>query len=83
MTLVATDERKITMKKHKELWNKIRDLIRSITNNSDNYDEKSVKKMLELYNMVIFVRSVLHESTRFLRWMFVQIVNAKMWLDWC
>ena len=82
MTLVPTDERKITIKKYKELWNKIRDLIRSITNNSDNYDEKSLKKMLELYNMVIFVRSVLHESTWFLRWMFVQTVNGKMWLDW-
>ena len=26
-----------------ELWNIIRDLIRSISNNSDNYDEKYMK----------------------------------------
>ena len=30
-------------KKYKELWSKIRDLIRSITNNTDDYDEKYVK----------------------------------------
>ena len=28
------------MTKLEELWNKIRNFIRSITNNSDNYDEK-------------------------------------------
>ena len=31
------------MTKHEELWNKIRNSIRSITNNSDNYDEKYMK----------------------------------------
>ena len=40
LTLFSTDESKDTIKKYEELWNKIRDLIRSITNNSDNYDEK-------------------------------------------
>ena len=30
-------------KKYEELWNKIRDLFRSITNNSNNYDEKYMK----------------------------------------
>ena len=29
--------------KYEELWSKIRDLIRSITKNSDDYDEKYVK----------------------------------------
>ena len=38
LTLVPTDESKDTLKKHEELWNKIRDLARSITNNSDNED---------------------------------------------
>ena len=37
--LVSTNERK----KKKELWSKIRDLIRSITKNSDHYDEKYIK----------------------------------------
>ena len=43
MTQVPTDERKNTLKKFEELWNKIRDLIRSVTNNSDNYDKKYIK----------------------------------------
>ena len=37
--LAPTDESKDTLKKYEELWNKIR-YIRSITNNSDNHDEK-------------------------------------------
>ena len=31
------------IKKYEELWSKIRDLIRSITENSDDYDEKYMK----------------------------------------
>ena len=68
MTLVPTDESKDTPKKYERLWNKIRNLIRSITNYSDNYDEKCmkikfnsdddyiwfsyIKKSLEVYNMI-------------------------------
>ena len=74
LTLVLTDEGKDTLKTYEELWNKIRDLIRSITNNSDDYDEKYIKikfnlnddlllnKTLELRNMVIVVRSVFYED---------------------
>ena len=40
MTLASTDESKNTLKKYEELWDKIRDLIRSTSNNWDNYDEK-------------------------------------------
>ena len=43
MTLVHTDESKDTLKKYEELWNKIKDLIKSITNNSGSYDEKYMK----------------------------------------
>ena len=42
-TLVTTDEIKDTLNNYQELRNKIRDLIRSITNNSENYDEKYMK----------------------------------------
>ena len=42
-TLVPTNEHKEEIKKHEELWSKIRDLIRSITKNSDNNDEKYMK----------------------------------------
>ena len=31
------------MKKYEEQWNKIKDAVRSITNNSDNYEEKYMK----------------------------------------
>ena len=40
-TLVPINESK-EIKKYEELWIKIRDLIRSITNNADDYDEKYI-----------------------------------------
>ena len=40
LTLVSTNETKEKRKKYEELWSKIRDLIRSVTKNSDDYDEK-------------------------------------------
>ena len=64
-------------KSYEELWNKIRDLIRSITNNSGNSDEKytkikfnsddhlPLKKYLEIYNILIVVRPVFHEGTKY------------------
>ena len=77
LRLVPTDESKDTLKKYEELQNKIKDLIGSITSNSDNYDEKymkikfnsdddvPLKKALELYNMVIVVRSIFHEGNKY------------------
>ena len=77
LTLVSTDERRETVEKYEELWNKIRDLIRSITDNSDNYDEKymkiksnsdddlSLKKTLEIYNRVIVNRPAFHEGNKY------------------
>ena len=65
------------MKKYKKFCDKNGDLIRLITNHSDNYDEKymkikfnsgddlPLKKTLELYNMVIVVRSVFHECNKY------------------
>ena len=41
--LVLIDERKEKIKKYEELWSKIRDLIRSVTKNSNDYDEKYIK----------------------------------------
>ena len=40
LTLVPTNESKEKLKEYEELWIKIRDLIRSITKISDNYDGK-------------------------------------------
>ena len=74
MSPVPTDKRKDTHKK--KLWNKIRDLIRSITDNLENYVEKymkikfnsddglPLKKTLELYHVVIVARSVFHEGNK-------------------
>ena len=50
LTLVSTYESKDTWKKYEELWNKIRNIIGSITNNSDNYDEKYMKIKFNSYN---------------------------------
>ena len=41
--LIHTNESKEEIKKYEELWSKIRDLIRSITKNSDYYDKKYMK----------------------------------------
>ena len=38
--LVPTNGSKVKIKKHGELWSKIRDLIRSMTENPDDFDEK-------------------------------------------
>ena len=79
--LFPTDERKDTFKKYETLWIKIilrnllDQIIRSETNNLDDYDEKYVKikfnldddlplkKKLELDNMIIVVRFVFHEDS--------------------
>ena len=43
LTLVSTNETKEKIKKYEEMGSKIRDLIRSITKNSDDYDENYLK----------------------------------------
>ena len=55
----------------------MRDLIRSKTNNSDDYDEKHIKikynsddvlslmKTLELCSMIIVVRAAFHEDNKY------------------
>ena len=42
LSLVPTDKSKDTLKKYEELWLKIRDLVKSITNNLDDYDAKYI-----------------------------------------
>ena len=88
MALVFTDERKDTLKKYEKSCCKIKDLIRSITNNLDDFDEKymkikfnsddnlPLKKVLELYSMVIGFGSVFLWRQkillkRFLSWILV------------
>ena len=65
------------MKRYEELWSKIRDLMRSITKNSDDYDEKYMKinfnsddelplnKTIEIPSMTTVARSVSHENNKY------------------
>ena len=65
------------MKNCEVLRSKIGDLIRSITKNSDNYDEKYIKikfnsgdelplnKTIEIPSMIIVVRAVFHEKNKY------------------
>ena len=76
MTLVPTNESKEKFKKYKELWIKIRDLIRSITENLDDYDEKYMKikfnsddelplnKVIEIPGMTILIRAIFPENNK-------------------
>ena len=77
LRLVPTNESKEKNKKYEKLWIKIRDLIRSITKNSDDYDEKYMKikfnsddelplnKKIEIPTMTTVVRAVFHENNKY------------------
>ena len=70
LTLVSTYESKEKVKKYEKLWSKIKELIRSITKNSHDYDESYMKikfnlddelplnKMMEIPTIIIVVRAV-------------------------
>ena len=77
LTLVPKNEFKNETKKYKELWFKIKDLIKSVTKNSDDYDENFMKikfnsddqlplnKMIEIPIIKIVVRAVFHENNKY------------------
>ena len=77
LTLVATKESKEKTKRYEELWSKIRDLIRSITKNSDDYEEKYMKinfnsddelplnKAIEIPSMITVVRAIFLENNQY------------------
>ena len=64
-------------KKYEELSSKIRDLIRLIDKNSDDYDEKYMKikfnsddkiplnKTIEIPSMIIVVKAAFHENNKY------------------
>ena len=76
ITLVPTNESKEKIKKYEELWIKIRDLIRSVTKKSYDYEEKYIKvkfdsddkvplnKTIEIPVMIIFVRAIFYENNK-------------------
>ena len=70
-------ESKENIKKYEKLWIKIRDLIRSITKNSDDYDGKYMKTKFNLHDslplnkqykfrliVTIVVRAVFNENNK-------------------
>ena len=69
--------KKTTIKKHEELWSKIRDLIGLITKNSGDCDEKCIKiklnsddevplnKTIEFSSIIIVVRAVFYENNKY------------------
>ena len=48
LMLVATNQSTEKIKKYEELWSKIKDIIRSLTKNSDDYNEKYMKVKFNL-----------------------------------
>ena len=77
LIFTPTNKNKEVLTKYTELWDKIKDLIKSITNTSGEYDKKHMKikfdsgddlpfgKTLSLYNMTIVVRSVFQEDDKY------------------
>ena len=80
------NESKEKIKKYEELWSKIRDLIRPITKNSDDCDEKYMKikfnsdnelllsKTIEIPSMTIVVRATFYERTNIIHKFFLKNV---------
>ena len=76
LTLVPTKESKEKIEKYDKLWSKIRYLIRSITKNSDDYDEKHMKikfnsddelrlnKTIEIPIIIIVVTAIFYENNK-------------------
>ena len=77
LTLVRTNKSKEKIKKYEELWIKIGDLLRSVTKNSDDCDEKYMKikfnsdkelpinKTIEIPEMTIVVRDLFLENDKY------------------
>ena len=71
------------LKKYGELWSKIRDLIRSINKNSNDYDKKYMKikfnsndelplnKTIDIPIMTIIVRAIFLRNNKFYQQVFL------------
>ena len=76
MTIFPANESKEIIKKYEKFWSKIRDLIRSVSKNSNDYVQKytkikfdsdedlSLNKKMEIHNAIIVVRTVFHENNK-------------------
>ena len=77
LTLVRTNKSKEKIEKYEELWIKIGDLLRSVTKNSDDCDEKYMKikfnsddeslrnKMTEIPSMIVVAIAIFHKSIKY------------------
>ena len=77
LTLDPTNDNKEKIKKYEELWSKLRDLIKLLTKNSHDYDEKYMKikfnsddelplnKTIRIPSMKIVVRAVFLENNKY------------------
>ena len=77
LMLVPINESKEKFKKDEEFWSKIRDLIRSIAKNLDDYDERylrikftsddesSLNKTIEIPSITIIIKVVFHENNKY------------------
>ena len=79
LTLVPTNESKEKIKKYEVLWIKIRDLIGSVTTNSDDYDydekymniklnsddDLPLNKTVEIPTITIVVRAIFLENNKY------------------
>ena len=77
LTLVSTNESKEKIKKYEELWIKVNNLIKTITEKPDDYDEKYMKikidsdnklplnKTIEIPVLVIVVRAIFYENNKY------------------
>ena len=74
-----------------ELWSKVKDLVRLITENSDDYDEKYMKirfnlddelplnKAIEIHSMITVVRAVFHDNNEYCPQVFLVVYLYKLW----
>ena len=77
---------------YEELCSKIRDQIRTITHDSDNYDKKYMKikfnsdddfllnKTFEIHNITIVIRAVFHENNKCYPQFFLDKCLYKLWI---
>ena len=76
LRIVPTNESKKIIKKYEDQWSKIRDLIRPLTKNSNDYDEKDMKikfdldddlpvnKTIEFHNVTVVVTAIFYENNK-------------------
>ena len=81
LTLVPINESQEKIKKYQKMWGKIRNLIRSVTKNSDDYDyELPLNKTIEIPRMKTVVRAVFYENKKLYPQVFLDECLYKLWI---